>query len=137
MLTWLRAAEWLHMIVAILVAIGFFRFLLRTRFWFPRYLHWLAAIALLVGWGLLVLAPRDAPVNQGSWSGVERALVVLLFPAIVYIFFVFHGGQHAAYEARRRRGTVRCPNCGNGGGLPGDTCKACGQRLPGLHRQRP
>jgi hypothetical protein len=69
-------------------------------------------------------------VNRGDWAGVEKTLIVLFFPAVVYVAFVFYGGQHAAYQARRRNEAVRCPNCRDGTGLPGEACDACGQVIP-------
>ena len=115
--------------LALVAAIGFFRFLARTRFWLPPYLHWLAAIALLIGIGMLWLIPADAPVNQGSWVGIKHAMVVLFFPAVVYVAFVFYGGQHAAYQARLGSHAEKCPRCREGDGLPGHACSVCGQKI--------
>src|SRR5438552_12019293 len=108
MLDWLKAGQSVHAALAVLVALGFFRFLIHTRFWFPRYVHWLAGIALAIGIGMLRLIPADAPVNQGNWVGFKRAMVVLFFPGIVYVAFVFYGAQHAAYQARVHRDAVPC-----------------------------
>jgi hypothetical protein len=130
MLDFLKAAWWLHAAFVVLAGIGFARFLFHTRFWLPRYVHWLAAIALGIGLGLLTIIPADAPVNRGDWAGVEKALIVLFFPAIVYVAFVFYGGQHAAYLARRSNEAVRCPHCHDGTGLPGEACDTCGQVIP-------
>jgi hypothetical protein len=130
MLKWLKAAQWLHGLVLFLAAIGFFRFLIRTRFWYPKYVHWLAAIALVIGVGLLFLLPADAPVNQGDWIGLKKAFTVLILPAIVYFAFVFYGGQRAAYEARQYGNAVRCPSCRAGTGVPGQACDVCGQIVP-------
>jgi hypothetical protein len=129
MWNWLKAAKAVHAILVVLAAIGFFRFLVRTRFWFPRYVHWMAMIALGVGVGVLALIPAEAPMNQGGWIGFKRALVVLLFPGIVYVTFVFYGGQQAAYAARRHKGAVMCPHCREAAGCPGEPCGRCGQTI--------
>lgn len=126
---WLKAAQLLHGAVVILAAIGFFRFWVRTRFWFPRYVHWMAVLALGIGLGFLGLVPLDASLNRGDWPGLKKAGIVLVFPGIVYITFVFYGGQRAAFEDRHRR-SVPCPNCRDSAGLPGDACPTCGQTLP-------
>jgi hypothetical protein len=133
MLNWLKAAQLLHAALAILAAIGFFRFWVRTRFWFPRYVHWMAVLALGIGWGLLRLTPQDTPLNRGGWIGLKKAAIVLLFPGIVYVAFVFYGGQRSAFEARRRQGVVRCAYCRDSAGLPGDACPKCGQTIPSSH----
>jgi hypothetical protein len=127
---WSSAAQWFHLGLMILAAIGTLAFLVRTRFWFPRYVHWLAAIALGIGFAMLWLIPADAPVNRGDWVTLKKSAVVLLFPGIVYVAFVFYGGQRAAYDARRAGAAVRCPHCGEGGGLAGDACGTCGQMIP-------
>lgn len=100
MFNWLKAAQLLHAGLAILLAVGFFGFLIRTRFWLPRYVHWMAAAALCIGLGLLPAIPEDAPINRGGWLGLKKAAIVLFFPGIVYIAFVFYGGQRAAFDGR-------------------------------------
>ncbi len=131
MLTWFKAAGWVHGALSVLAGILFFHFWIRTRFWFPKYVHWLAAGAMLVGIGLLLLLTRvDAPTTRGQWVSGKQVLVVLVFPAIVYVAFIFYGGQHAAYHARVNRDAVRCPNCGVGKGLANTSCSVCGQTIP-------
>jgi hypothetical protein len=122
-----KAARIVHAAFFLLAAYGYVRFLIRTRFWLPRYVHVMAVIALVIGFGLLVIIPEDAPVNRGDWANLKRTLMVLLFPTLVYLAFVFYGGQHAAYEARRNRLAMRCPHCGAEGVLRGEPCGACGQ----------
>ena len=125
----MRAAQALHAALTILAAIGFFRVWARTRFWLPRYVHWMALVALGLGLAFLRLVPPDAPIYRGGWTGVKQAAIALLFPAIVYAAFIFYGGQHAAVEARRRAGRVRCPHCGGSVGSPGEPCASCGQAI--------
>ena len=122
--------RWVHVGVIILTAIGAFAFLVRTRFWFPKYIHWLAAIALAIGLGMLPIIPPDAPVYRGNWVVFKETAVVLMFPAIVYAAFVFYGGQRVAYETRRVGAAVRCLHCGDGVGLAGEACVQCGQTIP-------
>jgi hypothetical protein len=131
----MKAAQWVHAALVILAAIGCFRFLFRTHFWFPRYVHWMAVLALGIGLGMLGLIPQEAPINRGGWLGLKKAAVVLLFPGIVYVAFVFYGGQRAAFEARHRTSAVRCRHCRVGAGLPGDPCPQCGQTNPASHSQ--
>ncbi len=124
----------------LLAAIGFFMFWARTRFWLPRYVHFLAAIGLAVSlWGLTT-TPDDAPINQQG--PIAKLLLALALPAMVYFFFVFYGGQRAAFERRLTR-MGPCPYCNqpvayfhNGDSATGEKvsssekqCPHCGQNL--------
>jgi len=99
-----------HGILVLLVAIAFFRFWARTRFWFPRYVHYLAALALLVGMILLSIMPEDAPINEKG--PLAKVLLAAAFPALVYFFFIFYGGQQAAFESQLGTEIEACPYCG-------------------------
>lgn len=131
MLKWFKAAEWLYVAfkiaAALVAAVGFFRFFVRTRYWFPKYVHWMAAGALLLGLTMLALMPWAPPEGGGDLAGVYKAVLVLLFPAIVYLTFVFFGGQHATYI--RQKGTLTCPHCRGSEGIRGTTCELCGQTI--------
>jgi predicted permease len=129
--------QWLRVGVIILATVSGFAFLVRTRFWFPKYVHWLAVIALAIGLGMLPLIPDNAPINRGEWVPFETSMAVLLFPAIVYVAFIFYGGQRAAYNARQIKDAVRCPNCGESVGLPGAACDRCGQTIPSFSEVEP
>ena len=92
----------------IFVAIVSLRFWRRTRFWLPKYAHWLAAIAGVVMLCCLAGAPADAPIRkQGP---IANLLFVLVLPAIIYVLFVLYGGQQAAYERRFGIPSL-CPHC--------------------------
>jgi hypothetical protein len=88
-----------HGVLLALAAVGFFAVWYRTRFWLPRYVHVLAAVATLMGVAMIFLIPADAPIRKqvGIWANV---LIVAICPALVYFFFVFYGGQSAAYKRR-------------------------------------
>jgi hypothetical protein len=90
-----RGLQFLHTVLLALCAVGFFVFWARTRFWLPKYAHILAAMSLAVALGLFSVSnpPVDAPINRGGQ--ITKFLFVLTFPAIVYFFFVFYGGQRA------------------------------------------
>jgi len=98
----------LHTALLVLSAIGFFIFWRRTRFWLPKYAHVLAFIGLVVGIWSSAGIPVDAPL--GKQGPIIKLLAALVLPAMVYFFFVFYGGQRAAY-ARRFPRTVPCPYC--------------------------
>lgn len=89
----------------------------------------MAAIALGIGLALLLVIPESAPINRGNWGVLGRTVIVLFFPAVVYVAFVFYGGQKVAYEARQVADGVPCPHCRQGRVLPGETCRACGQTI--------
>jgi hypothetical protein len=125
MLDWFRAAHAVHIVIAVLGAIGFFVYWRRTRFWLPRYVHYLAAVALVVSLLLMPYTEPDAPVNQGEWIWFKNLLLVLSLPALVYFFFVFYGGQRAAYENAHL--PERCQFCGDSYVPAGETCPTCGQ----------
>jgi hypothetical protein len=128
MVQFFKALGWLHQLALIVAGIWFFWYCIRTRFWFPRYVHWMAAVALLIGVGMVGLVPESAPINRSGWGGAGKVLFVLVFPALVYVAFVFFGGQHAAYQTRAD--TVTCPHCRSAEGLRGTTCATCGQPIP-------
>ena len=88
----------MHVVQLIGGAIGLFVFWMRTRFWLPKYAHILAAIALLVGVWCVSITPKDAPINKAGMIG--KALFALAVPAMVYFFFVFYGGQRAAFRRK-------------------------------------
>lgn len=135
-----RGLQILHWGLLILAAAGFFTFWARARFWFPKYVHFLAAIGLVIGLWCLSGVPDDAPINkQGP---IVKTLFVLATPAMVYFFFVFYGGQRAAFE-RHFITSAPCPYCkrpvaalrdGNRG-IDGEysyaerCCPHCGQTL--------
>jgi hypothetical protein len=54
------------------------------------------------------ITPADAPIKKASPIG--RFLFPLEVPAMVYFFFVFYGGQHAAFSSRFPK-ALRCPSC--------------------------
>lgn len=126
---WLKAAQAIHVLLAILAAIGFFHFGVRTRFWFPRYVHYLGGVAVALGLTCLAWMPPDAPIHQGGWDWLKNALLVLVFPALVYGFFVFYGGQRAAYERMHQPHVMDCPYCRNAHVHPGRQCPNCGRTV--------
>ena len=89
----LESLNAIHALLVFVSAIAFFGFWVRTRFWFPRYAHCLALFALVLGLSMLLMVPEGAPINQGEWGLLKKALMVLVFPGLVYFFFVFYGGQ--------------------------------------------
>ena len=98
----------LHWGLLTLAAAGFFTFWARTRFWLPKYVHFLAAIGLAIGLWCAHGGPDDAPINkQGP---ILKMLLALAPTAMVYFFFVFHGGQRAAFE-RHFSASAPCPYC--------------------------
>ena len=123
---WLKAAQIVHAVVLAVAAVGAFRFAIRTRFWLPRYVHNLAAFALVLGLACLTLLPPDAPIHRSDWGGLKKALMALIFPGLVYLVFVVLGGQRVAYE-RSHRATRRCPSCGQPNLGPSQRCPSCGR----------
>jgi hypothetical protein len=98
----------LHLVLAISAAVGFFVFWARTRFWLPKYVHFLALIALALGLWCVANVPGDAPIS--GYDPITKVLMALVLPAMVYFFFVFYGGQSAAFR-RTHRIPVPCPYC--------------------------
>jgi hypothetical protein len=93
----------LHGVLLGVAAVGFFSFWARTRFWLPQYAHILAAIGLAVGIWCVSSVTDDAPINkQGP---VVKTLGALILPAMVYLFFVFYGGQQAAFRRKSKNAT--------------------------------
>jgi hypothetical protein len=104
-----KGIQLLHFALLAVSAAGFFIYWARTRFWLPKYPHILAAIGLVVGLACVANMPADAPLNREG--PILRFLSALVLPAMVYFFFVFYGGQHAAIR-RRFKISTPCPHCG-------------------------
>ena len=96
-----------HRLLLVIAALGYFAYWTRTHFWMPRYAHVLAGGSLLIGIAVLVVTPADAPVHHEPLGWVKKGAMVAVFPALVYLFFIFYGGQRAAFE-----GAHACPRCG-------------------------
>lgn len=91
-----KGFQLIHFVFLAIAAVGFFIFWTRTRFWLPMYAHVLAAIGLLVGIWCASSVPNDAPISKEGW--IAKLLLALALPAMVYFFFVFYGGQKAAFR---------------------------------------
>ena len=89
-----------HGIAAAIAAVTYFAVWKRSRFWLPRYVHFLAAVGLLIGFGIVATTSPDAPVAR--WGIAGQLFALLVCPALVYLFFVFYGGQAAALDSRDR-----------------------------------
>lgn len=96
-----------EVILHLLLGMVYFWIWIRSGFWLPGYVHYLALLGLVVGLVLVTLIPANAPVMQAGILG--QASVVLLCPAIVYFFFILHGGQHAAWERQQEESTDQPP----------------------------
>lgn len=92
-----------HFVFFAVAAVGFLIFWSRTRFWLPKYAHVLAAIALLIGIWCASTIPDDAPISKRGPLG--KLLLALALPAMVYFFFVFYGGQKAAFRRKPKSAT--------------------------------
>jgi hypothetical protein len=98
----------IHGILFAVAAVASFKFWVRTRFWFPRYIHVLAAISLGVMCLVLSTMPPDAQASK--YGLISRCLFALTLPAIVYAAFIVYGGPRAAFHSRYQV-TVPCPFC--------------------------
>lgn len=104
-----------HRLLLVLAALGYFAYWTRSHFWMPRYAHLLAGGAFLLGVGVLLLTPADAPIHHEPHAWVKKGAMVAVFPALVYFFFIFSGGQRSAYEhahACRQCGGDHAPEAG-------------------------
>jgi hypothetical protein len=115
------------MLLAMPAAIGCFHFGVRTRFWFPRYVHSLGGVGVVPGLTCLASMPPDVPIHQGGWGWLTQALVVLVFPTLVYGCFVYYGGQRAAYACTHQFHVRLCPYGRGAHVSPGRRCPHCGQ----------
>jgi hypothetical protein len=95
-----------HRLLLVLAAAGYFAYWTRTHLWLPRYVHLLAGGAFLLGLGMLPMIAPEAPINREPLVWVKKGALVAIFPALVYFFFIFYGGQRAAFE--RLRLCARC-----------------------------
>ena len=67
----------------------------KYRYWIPRYVHLLA-----VGAFLLICWLNWMWIRAGGELTVRRVIIILFFPAIVYLFFIGAGGVRAAMSKR-------------------------------------
>ena len=102
--------HFLEGILLILAAVGCLKFWARTRFWLPRYIHVLAAIGLIVGVLTVWASPADSPIKQHGL--LACVLLALALPAMIYAYFIVHGGQHMALK-RSLSKSAPCPFCRN------------------------
>ena len=89
-----------HGVAAVIAGAIHFSLWRRSGFWLPGYVHGLAVAGLLIGCGIVATIPPDAPVAR--WGVPGQVFALLVCPALVYFFFVFHGGQAAALGHRDR-----------------------------------
>jgi hypothetical protein len=128
-------------VLLIFTAIRSLPFWVRTRFWFPKYVHLMAAIGAAVMLWCLAGTPDDAPISKDGPLG--KLLFVLALPAVIYFIFLLYGGQRSAYLSRFEK-PVSCPHCKSplstahrinnapDRGLSDlkKACPSCGQSLP-------
>ena len=97
-----------RLVIAVVMAVGYFVFWRRTRFWVPKYVHFLAVVGFIVSVWCMRTMPDEAPLNrEGS---VIKALFAFLLPAMVYFFFMFIGGQKEAFRNHIDKLKI-CPYC--------------------------
>ena len=125
MRNWAAALVALHVMVALAGGVLYFRYWRRTRFWLPRYVHYLAAVALAVGIFAVWTSPPGARINHGRWRDLKKTLMAISLPALVYAWFIIHGGQRAAHE--RMHPPQLCPHCGQADVAFDTRCPHCGQ----------
>jgi len=102
--------RFLEGILLILGAVGFLTFWIRSRFWLPKYIHVLAAIGLIVGVLSVWASPSDAPIKRHGL--IACVLLALVLPAMIYAYFILHGGQRVAFN-RSFSKSAPCPFCRN------------------------
>jgi hypothetical protein len=102
--------RFLEAILLLVGAFGFLTFWARSRFWLPKYIHVLGAIGLIVGTLSVWASPADSPIKQQGL--VACVLLALVLPAIIYAYFILHGGQRAAFS-RSSSKSAPCPYCRN------------------------
>ncbi len=95
-------------ILVIIAGLGCLWFWCRTRLWLPVYIHVMALFALALGFWMITTVPKEAPLNAKSIF--FQAFLIMVFPAIVYFFFVIFGGQQAAYKTKLKKYII-CSHC--------------------------
>jgi hypothetical protein len=121
-------------VLLIFTAIRSLPFWVRTRFWFPKYVHLMASIGAAVMLWCLTGTPDDAPISKDG--PFAKLLFVSSLPAIIYFIFLLYGGQRAAYQ-RHFETSVSCPHCKLP--VPGrhNTDSAPDLKLPDIERHCP
>ena len=96
----LHAIGLVHVAVAVALGLLYTWIWFRTPHRFPRYVHVLAVIALLLG--CLPFVADSSLLTPAKVPSVLLLIVVL--PTLVYAAFIFYGGVHVA-STDRRNGT--------------------------------
>lgn len=95
-----------HRLLLVLAALGYVVYWRRAHVWMPRWAHLLAGGSLLLGVGVLLMTPADAPIHREPLGWVRKGAMVVVFPALVYCGFIFYGSQRGA--VRRAHPCRRC-----------------------------
>lgn len=97
-----------HRLLLVLAALAYFAYWRRAHVWLPRAAHLLAGGGLLLGLGVLLMTPADAPVHREPLGWVRKGAMVAVFPALVYCCFILGGGRRTAAERPHP-----CRRCGD------------------------
>ena len=87
MLEFLEGVHRLIVWLTVLAGIASVIFWAKSGFWVPRYIHFMAFSAFLLGAGLAWLARIS-----GDPLADRHALLIIVFPLAVYVTFAFYGG---------------------------------------------
>jgi hypothetical protein len=121
-------------VLLIFSAIRSLPFWMRTRFWFPKYVHVMAAIGAAVMLLCLAGTPDDAPVSKDG--PLAKLLFVSSLPAIIYFIFLLYGGQRSAY-LRHFEKSILCSCCKSPVLVCDNTDSAPDRKLPNTERHCP
>jgi hypothetical protein len=101
----LHGVQAVHLVLFLAGAVGYVVFWVRTELWLPKYIHFFAIASAVIMIWFETHAATDSPISHANWA--IKFLFVLSLPAIVYAFFLFYGGQHAAFK----RSFITCGFC--------------------------
>jgi hypothetical protein len=121
-------------VLLIFTAIRSLPFWVRTRFWFPKYVHLMAAIGAAVMLWCLASTLDEAPISRDG--PLAKLLFVSSLPAIIYFIFLLYGGQRSAYLRHFEKSTL-CPSCKSPVLVRGNTDSAADRKLPNTERHCP
>lgn len=94
----MKLLQVIHAIMFAVLAVFYVWAWVRSRFWLPRYVHWLSGATFLLGCLMVCF------IHGPGIAGIVKASVIpFMLSAIVYGVFVLYGGAHAAWTPMERR----------------------------------
>ncbi len=84
--------------ITVIIGIANFIFWVRSGFWAPKYIHWIAIASFVIGAGLAWMAHESGypDADRHNW-------LIVLFPLLVYLGYAFFRGDSDKERSKMQR----------------------------------